>query len=193
MADRATGGHIESREHELGQAFYRGAAETLREHLQLQGEEEAARMSLTAATGISDPAVVAELAGLGIRVDTLAALTLIPLIQIAWVDGEMDARERDAILDAAVSTGSEKGSTSHRLLEIWILEEPPPDLTNAWRGYIGALCTELSSTQRERLEANLLGRAREVAAAAGSTLDRSPHISANEEACLQSLASAFTR
>jgi tellurite resistance protein len=192
MSNGPKGESIDQRERELAEAFFHGDAEALRAHLELRGEESAARESLAAATGINDPTVVAELAGLGIRVDTLAALTLIPLIHVAWADGEMDQRERQAILDAAEATGSEKGSTSYRLLEIWTLEEPPMDLTNAWQAFIGALSTQLSSDEGERLRANLLGRAREVAAAAGSRLDRSPHVSAEEDACLQSLARAFS-
>jgi hypothetical protein len=191
MAGERVGDGIESQEQALADAFYRGDAEALREHLELEGEEKAARASLAAATGISDPGVVAELAGLGIRVETLAALALIPLIHVAWADGEMEERERDAILDACMAIGSDKDSTSYRLLEIWTLEEPPPDLTNAWRAYIAALSAQLSRSEAGRLETNLLGRAREVAAAAGSSLERSPHISSEEEACLRTLASAF--
>jgi len=179
-------------EHEqaLGDAFFQGdAAAALR--AQLEGEEATARGALGEATGIDDPDVLAELAGLGIRVETLSALTLIPLIDVAWADGEMDASERQAILDAAAATGSEPGSTSYRLLEIWTEEQPAPDLVNAWQMFIRALCGQLGNEASRRLARNLLGRARDVAAAAGSRLDRAPHVSPEEEACLAALAKAF--
>ena len=176
----------------LGDGFFRGDARDLREHLQLQIEERAARDHIAQATGITDTKVLAELAGLGIRVDTLSALTLIPLIDVAWVDGDMDERERAAVLDGAVSTGIERDSTSYRLLEIWIEEAPPPDLTNLWRDFTRALCEQLTEAQIERLRANILGRARDVAAAAGDARDRSPHVSTTEEERLAELTRAFT-
>jgi hypothetical protein len=187
------GGENALGEHEqaLGDAFFQGDAEALRARLALQSEEAAARGALAEATGIHDAEVLAELAGLGIRVDTLAALTLIPLIDVAWADGDMDAREREAILAAAAATGTEPGSTSYRLLEIWTEEQPPPDLTRAWQLFIQALCNTLDDDRSRRLALNLIGRARDVAAAAGSRLDRAPHVSAEEEACLTALAKAF--
>jgi len=191
MAVDGKDGTLDQREQALGDAFFQGDAEALRARLSLESEEEAARASLAEATGIDDAEVLAELAGLGIRVETLSALTLIPLIDVAWADGEMDDREREAILAAAAATGSEPGSTSYRLLEIWTEEQPPPDLTRAWQLYIEGLCRTLDDDRCQRLAGNLLGRARDVAAAAGSRLDRAPHVSAEEEACLTALAKAF--
>ena len=103
----------------------------------------------------------------------------------------MDERERAAVLDAAVESGIERGSTSYRLLEIWTLESPPPDFSNLWRDFVHALCAVLEPAEAERLEANLLGRAKTVAEAAGGTLDRSPHVSSQEQSCLEVLAKAF--
>ena len=186
-----TGGVLSEREKALGDAFFQGSAEEIRERLALHDAETAARDALRDATGIENPDVLAELAGLGIRVDTLSALTLIPLIDVAWADGEMDAKECDAILQAAVATGVQPDSMSYRLLEIWMQEQPPPDLTNVWRSFIQALCETLSDGESGRLSENLLRRARDVAAAAGNHLDRTPHIAPEEEACLTALAAAF--
>jgi hypothetical protein len=187
-----TDGLLDRHEQRLGEIFFQGDAEEIRSQMMLRAEEVAARSPLAEATGIDDPEVLAELAGLGIRVDTLAALTLIPLIDVAWADGEMDTLERQAILDAATATGSEPGSYSHRLLEIWTDEQPPPDLTEAWRRFIRALCERLDHDDARRLAAQLLGRARDVAAAAGSRMNRAPHISPDEESCLDALAAAFS-
>lgn len=191
MTKQTADGKLDSHDEQLTGSFYQGDAEELRMHLQLKLEEVSARSEIATATGISDAEVLAELAGLGIRVDTLTALTLIPLICAAWADGDMDGRERDAILAAAASAGIDTGSPSYRLLEIWTLEQPPADLTNAWKGYIHALCANLPGHQRERLEANILGRARDVAAAAGDALERKPHVSEQERKCIEELGRAF--
>ena len=175
----------------MGGSFYIPKADELRQHLQLELEERAARDQIAEATGIADADLLAELAGLGIRVESLAALTLMPLIAVAWSDGEMDERERAALLDAAVESGIERASTSYRLLEIWTLEPPPPDFSNLWRDFIHALCRLLEPSEAERLEATLLGRAKNVAEAAGDALRRNSHISSREQGCLDVLAKAF--
>lgn len=190
MSDRKRD-ELEGRQTRLGDAFFTGDAEAHREHLQLAMEEKAAQAKIAEATGIHDPSVLGELAGLGIRVETLSALTLIPLIQVAWADGEMDERERAAVLEAAAVIGLETDSTSYRLLEIWTLEAPPPDLTNAWRAFVKALQGQLESGEAKRLAKNLLGRAERVAKAAGDRLDRSPHVSEVERRCLDELRAAF--
>jgi len=187
------GGTLESHQQQLDDAFFVGDAQAHRQHLQLAMEEEAASEKIAEATGIHDESVLKELAGLGIRVETLSALTLIPLIHIAWADGEMDDRERGAVLEAAAVIGLESDSTSYQLLEIWTLEQPPADLLNAWKRFVGALKRELDDDEADNLAHNLLERAQRVAKAAGDTLERSPHVSDVEARCLDELRAAFTR
>ena len=184
---------LQDRQQALEDAFYRKDTESYRVQLELRREEEDALEDLATASGISDEAVLRRLAGLGIRADTLAALTLIPLIEVAWADGKMDAKEREAVLSGAESTGIERESPSHGLLEIWIEDQPAPDLVDAWREFISTLCREFSNEQRTRLERNILSRAREVAEAAGGFLGLGPKVSKEERAVLESLERAFQR
>jgi len=184
---------LKNHQHALEDAFYCEDTETYRAELELRKEEESALEDLASASGISDEALLRRLAGLGIRADTLAALTLIPLIEVAWADGKMDAREREAILFGAESTGIPRESPSHGLLRIWIEDQPAPDLVDAWSEFIRTLCRELSDEHRAHLERNILGRAREVAEAAGGFLGLGPKISREEKAVLESLARAFQR
>lgn len=165
---------------------------SLVEQLRLRLREEAAKEEIAAASGITDPHILSELAGLGIRADTLAALTLIPLIQVAWADGVMEDRERDAILDGAASTGIRPGSPSHQLLRVWMQDPPPPVMQKAWTEFITGLRAELSSPQATALHQNILGRARKVAEAAGDLLGHGTMVSPEEEAVLQELEGAFT-
>ena len=182
---------LHSEQERLGDEFFQGDAEEHRQHLQLAMEEAEARTRIAEATGIQDESVLAELAGLGIRVETLSALALFPLVHVAWADGEMDDRERGAVLEAAAVAGLESDSISYRLLEIWTLERPPVDLLNAWKGFVGALQGELEGTEAENLARNLLGRAERVAKAAGDALDRSAHVSDVEQKAIDELRSAF--
>jgi hypothetical protein len=186
-------GNLRDRQNALEDAFYGDDTEAYRDRLKLREEEENALEGLASASGVADEAVLRRLAGLGIRADTLAALTLIPLIQVAWADGKMEAREREAILSGAESTGISKDSPSYGLLRIWIEDPPAPDLVDAWCDFIRALCRELSDEQADHLQANILGRAREVAEAAGGFLGLGPKISKDEAAVLETLAGAFQR
>ena len=103
----------------------------------------------------------------------------------------MARRGRAAILNGAGSSGIQPGSPSHELLEIWTHDRPAPELLDAWKAYVGTLCAELSADERQRLQEKLLGRARAVAEAAGGFLGLGKKISAEEEAMLAELQSAF--
>ena len=142
---------------------------------------------------MTDVELTAALGNLGLNRHNYRAVALIPLIEVAWADGKMDAREREAILFGAESTGIPKESPSHGLLRIWIEDPPAPDLVDAWREFISALSREFSEEQRGRLQRNLLGRARAVAEAAGGFLGLGPKVSKEEKAVLESLARAFRR
>ena len=157
----------------------------------LATEEAEAAGALGRATGIDDTDLLARIAELGIRPETLAALTLIPLIETAWADGVMDAKERAAVLRGAASTGIAPESASYRLLEIWTVERPAPEIAAVWRDFIAAIAKSLSARQRAALRAKIIGRAWAVANAAGSLLDATPNVSAEERAALDELDAAF--
>lgn len=175
----------------LEEAFFKKHHEAQLSKLRLLQQQEEAREALADASGISDVDLLERLAALGIRAETLAALTLIPLVEVAWADGKMEARERDAILRGAESSGIEPGSPSHGLLEIWTQDRPTAELLESWKQYIGALAKELSADQKWHLEERIVGRARSVAEAAGGFLGLGSKVSAAEEAMLAELEQAF--
>ncbi len=189
MAKGSRGG-LDERGRALEGAFYRSDPDPWRE---LRRREVAAAEAIAEASGLEDPALLGRLAGLGIRAETLPALTLLPLVEVAWADGKLQKRERDAVLAGAESTGIGAKSPSHGLLRLWLEDRPPPDLTSIWREFITALCQELSADERRRLRANIVGRARRVAEAAGGILGLGDRVSAEEEAVLADLERAFAR
>jgi len=170
-------------------AFYKEEVVSFR--AALAAEEAEAAGALGRATGIDDPDLLARLAELGIRAETLAALTLIPLIETAWADGVMDAKERAAVLHGAATSGISPESASYRLLEIWTMERPAPEISAIWREFIAAIAKSLDERERAALRAKIIGRAWAVANAAGGFLDAAPGVSAEESAALAALDSAF--
>jgi hypothetical protein len=175
----------------LEEAFFRKEEQKLRELQRLRLDEESATLALREASGIDDEAILKRLSGLGVRAETLAALTLIPLVEVAWADDRMEKQERQAVLAGAESTGIAVGSPSHGLLKLWLDDRPAPDLFYAWREFIQALCTQLSADERLRLRENVVGRARRVAEAAGGFLGLGDPVSEVESAVLEDLTSLF--
>jgi hypothetical protein len=61
-----------------------------------------------AASGITDDALLDKLVALNLHGETLAALSLDPLVMVAWADGHIDKGERIALLSAASGGGCTK-------------------------------------------------------------------------------------
>jgi tellurite resistance protein len=186
MAD----GILEERRNSLEEAFFHKENERLRARLQAEREREATRAALQSECGLEDKELLDRLVELGIRVDTVEALVLVPLALVAWADGKMDPNERDAVLQGAKASGIEPGTPAYGLLEAWTTERPSPELFDSWRAYIKALVKELSADQRWSREERILGRARGVAEAAGGILGIAT-VSKEEESVLAQLKAAF--
>lgn len=165
----------------LEEAFFQREHEKLRERLRAAG-----------GAALLGESLQDRLAELGIGVDTIEALVLVPLVEVAWADGKMDARERDAVLRAAEARGLAPGTPGRALLEAWTEQRPARELMESWSAYIGALCQDLSADHRWNLEEQIVGEARAVAEAAGGFLGIAK-VSKQEEAVLAQLEAAFRR
>lgn len=176
----------------LEEAFFAKQNALLRQKLKDSWEARAKKEALAAASGIADDTVLERLAALGIGPDTTAALSLVPLVAVAWADGSIDEKERRAILSGAEAAGLGKQDVGYQLLERWLAERPSPELLASWKDYTAALSATLSHEARGALKQALLARARAVAEAAGGFLGIGRKVSAAEEAVLNELASAFS-
>ena len=161
--------------------------EALREQL----AKEAKTAELAAATGIDSPEVLEQLHALDIGPDTLSALVIVPLIEIAWADGKLDERERDAILKAAIQEGVDPDGPTHGLLETWLASRPGPELRAAWFEYVRAFCARLSPDARAEFQRTLLENAFSVAEATGGFLGLGSRTSPAEQQVIEDLRSAF--
>lgn len=176
----------------LEDAFFAKHNEQLKQKLRASDSARATRDALRAASGITDEAVLDQFVALDIRSETVAALSLIPLLEVAWADGQMEARERQAILAAAQTAGLQAGSASYQLLDGWLNQPPVPALFTAWQAYVKALVATLDESARQALKSEVLGRSRTVAEAAGGVLGLGKRISRAEQAKLTALEQAFT-
>jgi hypothetical protein len=141
-------------------------------------------------TGIVEDHVLSSLVQAGVRADTLAAVTLVPLVEIAWCDGDVAPEERDAVLNAAVANGIHPDSTAYALLKRWLDERPNPRIIEAWKEYVHELARVTPKKTIAAMKKNMLDRAHRVAAAAGGFLGLST-VSKHEHAKIDELAKAW--
>lgn len=149
------------------------------------------KAALAEASGINDDSVLTELYDLGINPTTLAALSMVPLVEVAWADEELDKREKGAILKASAEKNINPGSASYELLEAWLQEKPSTDFREAWLDYVKAVCANLSAENKNKFHQEIMGSARKIASASGGILGMIDKISNAEEKMLAFLDTAF--
>ena len=184
---------LDDRRAALEEAFFGKQNDALLRQLRKADEAKRTKAELSAASGITDDAVLEKLAALNIGSDTLTALSLVPLVAVAWADGSIDDNERRAAFSRAAEAGLAKQDVSHQLFERWLAEPPPPALLAAWKEYIGAFLATRSHEARTAFKLEILGRARTVAKAAGGFLGIGRKISPLEERVLSELEGAFPK
>jgi len=155
-------------------------------------ESQSSKDDLRKVSGMTDDAVLDKLVHLGLSANTIAALSLVPLIQVAWADGVIQDNERTAILQGAHGKGLEQGTPGYELLQSWLAQRPSDELMEAWEAYIHALVAKLNDEQNRLLKSQIIGFAKMVAAAAGGFLGIG-RVSASEEKVLHRIESAFAR
>ena len=175
----------------LEEEFFRKHNDGLVTEMRASRERGDIRQSLAAACGFADPVLLDKLLDLGLTAETLLPLTLVPLVEVAWADGKLDDKERQAVLQGAAACGVQPEHAGYALLEEWLTESPGPRLMAAWEAYVRGVCAESGAEVCGSLKEDVLGRARSVARAAGGFGGLGSRISANEEEVLRRLESAF--
>lgn len=190
MASNAPGGRKEFGQ-DLENEFFRREDQKLIERMRALADQRSAREALARATGIDDPAVLDELMRLEIRPEMVAALSVLPLVEVAWADGKLDLEERNAVLAHAQEDGIAPGSAERVLLEAWLAQRPERRLFDAWTRLVRGLTAKLDAAEAARFRTRLLDRARGVARASGGVLGLGSKVSKDESAALARLEAAF--
>jgi hypothetical protein len=160
----------------------------LRQELSAKESKE----ELKKASGMTDDAVIDKLVGLGLRGTTVAALSLVPLIAVAWADGELQDNERESIMQAANAKGMGPGTPGHEILTSWLVKKPDDTLVDAWQDYMKALMAQLNDEQVRMLKNQIVGFAKVIAESAGGVLGFAK-VSGKEKEVLARIEQAFSR
>ena len=153
-----------------------------------QSEEHKKRIQeLTETTGVQDSNIAEHLLEAGIDASNIAALTLTPLVFVAWASGSVSPEERQGVISAALRRGVDSNPLAFRLLEQWLQTRPPRELWGLWKDYATAVQKILEPATASKLSRRLIQQARVVAEASGGVLGIGK-VCANEQRVLDEIA-----
>jgi hypothetical protein len=174
----------------LEDEFFRKEDERAIQRLREMREKEATREALGKAAGITNEAVLDRLIALGVRPEIASALAIVPLVEVAWADGSLDAKEREVVLERADKAGIASGSAAHDLLRGWLEQKPEAALLTAWTEMVRGLTARMGPQEAASLRSELVERAQAVARASGGFLGMGS-VSAAERDMIARLQAAF--
>ena len=159
--------------------------------LKVSATQQATKAELQKLTGIANSQLLDVLASLNVGGAATLVMSLFPIVEVAWADGVVDAKEH-AIIDAlAKAMGVDAQSPAHHYLDTWLKEKPEQKWHDLWAAYTKELSSKLSASDRELLKATVLDRARSVAEISGGFLGLAFRVSKAEQNVLDKLAAAF--
>lgn len=152
---------------ELANSFCLDEQQHVLDRLRARRERNFTRQELARICGVRDEGFLDKLAHHTCP-ERLAMLVFVPLLVVAWADGDISSRERGIILDAAKEFGIHRGSPAFNLLGHWLAEKPTLKLRESWVAYVRALSCELCTRDRQNLANRLLSYARELSDLSGA-------------------------
>jgi tellurite resistance protein len=158
---------FKERERALEEGFFRAEDQKLLQKLRARAKFGELAAALRDKLQVDDPELIEEIRSLGLTQDTGAALLVAPLVQVAWSDGTVAKRERDAVLALAASRGIAPGSPAHATLVEWLERRPPEKLYEIALRVIDAGLAVLTPEEREERVHLFQEACRNVARAAG--------------------------
>ena len=185
---------FKERERSLEEEYFRKQEAKLLEKLRERGRLEEIAEALAVKLQIDDPALLRRIMDLGVTLDTGAAFLLAPLVQIAWAEGKVSEREREAVLRVAGERGVESGSPAHAQLVRWLEARPPDRLFDAAVEATKAGLSVLTPEERADRIRRIVEACRQVAAASGGLsrlLGVGTGVSSEEESVLDAIAATL--
>lgn len=195
MKDDPMTGHdydsLHSRGRALEDAYFaqrdRELANRLKHRLNAEEMQRLLHYSVGLTTELADKGFAHLQSGL----EVIAAMALLPMVEVAWCDGEVSPEEKAAVLRGAAEMGMGDDSPLQQFLQNWLDHRPSPAALDAWKAYVRAFVGMVEPGSAAKAKESIIGRAEKVAQAAGGFLGFGKKISPAEQDCLNSLAQAF--
>src|SRR3569833_1297115 len=104
---------LEERGRALENQFYEKENKEKLAAMKSKLDTQSSKEDLRKVSGMTDDAVLEKLVHLGMSANTIAALSLVPLILGAWADGQIQDYERSAILQGAHDKNHKQSTPSN--------------------------------------------------------------------------------
>ncbi len=186
---RAVSARARSKEEEY---FLRAESELL-EKVRARAAREAERRALGEHHGVQDEEILKAFEEAGYDRDTVQILHLVPILQVAWVDGEVSNAERNEILRIAAARGVVEGSPAHVKLLSWLDSPPPPEFFERTMGIISRLIEAFPEEKQAALQGDVMTASLAVASASGGFFGFGSKVSSEEKELLAKFAEGFEK
>ena len=151
----------------LEDEYFRKKDRELIEKLRRASEADRARGELSKQTGVTDPALLADLQDIGLTADTVVLLPLVPAVELAWAEGDVTPAERQLVVSIARTRGIAEGSGPDRLLNTWLASRPTPEQFARARRLLSALLDSGAQVAKDLTADQLVKYCEQIASASG--------------------------
>lgn len=148
-------------------AYFRQQDEKLIAKLRQKAQLSEVASALAEKLQADQPELLERIQKLGVTLDTGSAFILAPLVEVAWVDGNVSAAERDTILHIAEQRGVMPGSADYDQLLDWLAHRPSDEVFRAALEAIRIGISVLPPDELEQRIATMTKACEEVAQAQG--------------------------
>lgn len=181
---------LQNRGRALEEEYFRRRDQELVEKLRAAAEATRRREGLADQTGLTDPALVAEVEALGFTPETVALLPLMPVLQVAWAEGGIAKEERAQIQALAAARGITDGSPADVRLQAWMAENPGAAVFVKANRLIAAVLAADGKVASDLTVGDLVAYCEHVAAASGGVMGFGK-VSTEEKTLLAGIASTL--
>jgi len=124
---------------------------------------------------------------IGLTEDTLELLRVLPLVYVAWADGEIQPEELAVIIESAESFGLSHAA-SLELLESWLQDRPSDNFFKQGLRLLSYVVASLPDDEAAKAVDDVAALCDSVARAAGGMVGHSVRIDPDEQMALRQVA-----
>jgi len=154
----------------LENAFFQKQDQELIKKLQELKQREETKALLKDVSGITNDHLLEKLINLKITTQSVAALAVVPIIEVAWADGHVDLKERETILSQLNKHGIVNGSAEYDLINLWLSHKPDETLLAAWSHLVENICSKMDRSEQKEFHEALMRDTHRIANSSGGFL-----------------------
>ena len=147
---------FEERRRTQEEEYFHARERSLLDRMHQLAALEAELEGIRSAAGVAADDIAQAVRELGYQPETIPLVYLAPLVQVAWADGRLTAREREDIEAAARARGIEAGSAAHQQLLQWLDAAHPDGRFRGTLQVLRRLLDALPAAERAAAEREVL-------------------------------------